>query len=135
MLGANVALEGCGPWREPDEPFLFGSTGAIRCDEPEVEVSQLALFGFPDAASLDRFWQWRIDDLGIGSAVTGIECGAGATGIGDWEHGSIVCYEDPSTGAAKIRWVDRRGLLYGVVDATAADIEPAFRIWQEQAQP
>ena len=56
------------------------------------------------------------------------------TGIAAFEHGSIVRYEEPATGAATIRRTDRGDLMYGVVDATGAAIDPAFRLRQEQTR-
>ncbi len=137
-LGERLPSLACQPWREEDEPFSFGSIGAVRCPEPEAGVTQLALFAFPDAATLERYWHWRLEDLGLDldAGGTAQACDGGRYGVRPWEHGLVACYASTvADGAARIRWTDVRDLTYGVIDGTDEDLGEALRYWNDRMPP
>ncbi|MEX1345694.1 MAG: hypothetical protein AB1Z63_13605, partial [Candidatus Limnocylindrales bacterium] len=58
LTSSLSSVYGCTRFSEEgaNDPFTFGAIAAIECDRPAGGVRQLALFRFPDAASMDDYW-------------------------------------------------------------------------------
>lgn len=122
----------CEPWREVDEPFMFGATAAVRCPAPVEGATQLALFAFPDVATLERFWQWRLDALDLPLEQTGATCADGVPGAETWSLGSVACYRGGEVrDIAKIRWTLVPDGAYGVLDGIDSDVASLHHSWQQ----
>ena len=64
-LLAEAGYASCSPFRVRGtfDPFEFGATAAVQCNRPVSGIRQVAVFGFPDAASLDEYWSYRVDSF------------------------------------------------------------------------
>jgi hypothetical protein len=115
--------------RDNYDPFEYDAQAAITCGEPARGITELALFSFPDDESLANYFQYRVANVGELLAWDGA-CVNGASGVREWEHGSVACWI-ASTGskAARIRWTDERNRTYGVLDGSDMNLARLFRWW------
>jgi|GEM_PF-4616187 len=123
----------CERWRESsDQPLQSGARGAIWCGDPGPRVRQLAIYTFPNAADLATFWPERLSRIEPEPPETERACEAGVVGSRTWPNGEIACYVQNR--GAKIRWTDDRSGMYGVVDATDADLEALYDWWRRNGR-
>lgn len=123
----------CEPWREPtDQPLQVGAKGAIWCGSPTTRVRQLAIYTFPDVIDLETYWPERIGRIEPAPPLTDGACDDGVAGLRGWANGEIVCYVQD--GVAKIRWTDMRTGMYGVLDATDADLDGVYGWWRSNGR-
>jgi hypothetical protein len=125
-----VAPLPCDRWRGDDEVFDRGAWAAIRCASPGPGIAELALFSLTDAATLDAFWRWRLEQLDPRPAEAADACLGGGQGVTTWTHGVVVCHiPDVGRRLAMIRWTDARTNTYGVLDATIDDMGIVHDWW------
>lgn len=132
-LGESLrSVYGCSRFAEQgaNDPFSYGAIAAIGCDRPAGGVRQLALFRFPDSASMDEYWAWRVGQIEPAPPVRPNACANGAPGTRTWDGGAVVCYISPVDGRAKLRWTDERTATYGVIDGRNDDLQRLFERWQ-----
>jgi hypothetical protein len=143
QLAASAGFK-CRPWRQEGsyDPFDYGATGAVICDEGLAgqDVGQLALFAFPEPSSMERYWQLRIGEIPGRMPRDPSVCRDGSRGITTWQHGDVACYVSTSeagTRGARIRWTDERikayGVVYGIVDATDVDLPGLVEWWRTRS--
>lgn len=92
----------------------------------------MAIYTFPKPADLDAYWLDRVGRIKPTPDETEDACANGAGGRKRWTNGEIACYVQD--GIAKIRWTDERSGMYGVVDATNADLQRLVRWWSNNAR-
>ena len=128
QLMTDAAGFGCSPWTRKEErtwtprdnAYDFGAAAAIQCDAPASGLKQLAMFRFPNHASLEAYWDHKLSIINKRLRPNDEACFAGKQGITGWtsrsgaSRGLVACYVD---GVAKIRWYNLRNNTYGILDA------------------
>jgi hypothetical protein len=112
------------------DPFEFGATGAVQCDRPASGIRQVAVFGFPDTASLSDYWSYRVDSLETPLEQSDRACHEDEVGRSRWDHGWVMCYVSSSSREAKVRWTDERTNTYWLVDANHRNLARLSAWWR-----
>ena len=123
---ADVASD-CIPYRivGKEATIVEGSAGAIDCLIDSSLVSDIGYFRFKTAAALADWWGRRLPGLPVAADSGG--CRSGKSGETRTSKGRIACYI--SDGEARIRWTDKRGLVYGALNGTTTDLAPLIAWW------
>lgn len=127
-LLARASFLSCERFRDPDQPFDHGARAAIWCGSPAARVRQVALFTFLGTDAVDDFWTVRLASIEPPPAETEAACTGGLAGWTRWGFGALACYMEGGT--ARLRWTDDRTAMYGVLDATDADMEALYGWWR-----
>ena len=114
---------------------MAGALAGVIFDDLERElhkaVDYVVLFRFPDAATLEAYWQRRSGAASGFAPERDEPCFDGRAGLGAWANGEYLCYVSDS-GTALLRWTDERTHTYGVMNAVAGKPRLAVlaRQWQ-----
>jgi hypothetical protein len=135
LLG-RAGYASCRPFRARGafDPFEFGATAAVQCDRPVSGIRQVAVFAFPDSASLDDYWSQRIDPLGTSIKRSDQACHEDEASRARWDHGWVMCYVSPSSRKAKVRWTDERTNTYWLADTNHRDLA-RLAVWWRSDRP
>ena len=123
---ADVASD-CIPYRivGKEATQVEGSIGAIDCLVASSVVSDIGYFRFDTAADLAAWWDRRVPGFPVSADSGG--CRDGKSGETRTANGRIACYV--SGGEARIRWTDKRGLVYGALNGSTTNLRRLIEWW------
>jgi hypothetical protein len=135
LLG-QAGYASCSPFRARGDfdPFKFGATAAVQCDRPASGIRQVAVFGFPDAASLDDYWSYRVDSSIVPPMRRDEACHEDEAGRARWDYGWVMCYASSSSREVKVRWTDERTNTYWLADANHRNLA-RLAVWWHSDRP
>ena len=135
-LLAQAGYASCSPFRARGtyDPFEFGATAAVQCGRPAPGIRQVAVFGFPDAVSLDDYWSYRVDSFETPLKRSDQACDEDKAGRARWDYGWVMCYASSSNPKGKVRWTDERTNTYWLADANHRNLA-RLAVWWRSDRP
>jgi anti-sigma factor RsiW len=126
---ADIAAD-CIPYRivGAAATTVEGSVAAIDCPRESGPLVDVGYFRFPSVSALDEWWAGRLAALPISADSDG--CRDGSPGERETSRGRIACYV--ADGEARIRWIDRDRLVYGVLNGRTSNLARLWDWWVER---